>query len=698
MVSEGDLITIQNAPPQFFHLADMPVAEKVALKKKLKTELAQVRSAIENVIVDCEKRLSQKHSAVVEDHVAVLENGGSGKTVESVNSFSDSDSQLFLTSENDQASINRKRKTPDMNKDQNDTDNCSNNEEIMLTEKSEPASTVTGGCKGNTLGKVDSQNGKGENMDITKMRECASILRKLMNHSFGRVFNQPVDPVKLNIPDYFSIICRPMDLGTVKNKLASKQYLSTHQFAADVKLTFSNAMRYNPPGNDVHIMANELNNIFNSGLKSLEGKWRKESSSSLQQSVKNLQKQTLASRRVARGKTVCRLDSFPRRSLTAADKLKLRKELANMPVRKISPQLLNFLQKKACSLGKIEDGIEVDIDIFDEEALWELQQIIRSSVDSEQAKKCAMRPLQDSCKGNGGTGLRSDGADGKALLSPSACMTCANMDCHCSHHNDFTQASSSDVESERSSDREGDSCHSIAYDPDSRKPKIGMQRIEPNSDSDGVSVVDKDIVQSGSHPSSPVTTATKGEVDLLCAGQLSPTKALRAAMLKSRFADTILKAQQKALLTHGEKVDPAKLQREREKLEKKQREEKARIEAEVKAAEAAARMKAEAEMKMQREREREAARLALQKMEKTVDVDNSHLVKDLEDFGYPHHLDMPDEVVVNFVDGFELQTYLANPLEQLGLFMKNEYMDEEVDNWISATDNGDVEEGEIGCL
>ena len=32
--------------------------------------------------------------------------------------------------------------------------------------------------------------------------------------------------------------------------------------------------------------------------------------------------------------------------------------------------------------------------------------------------------------------------------------------------------------------------------------------------------------------------------------QMSPKKALRAAMLRSRFADTILKAQQKTLLDH----------------------------------------------------------------------------------------------------------------------------------------------------
>lgn len=381
MVSEGDLITIQSPPLQFFHLAEMPGAEKLALKKKLRTELTQVRSMMGNVIVDCEKRLSQKHSAAAEDQVDVLENGCSGNTVESAHSFSDSDSQLFLTSENDQASINKKRKTPEINTNQNDTDNCSNNEEIMLTEKSEPASIVTGGYKGNTQGKVDSQNGKGEKMDITKMRECSSILRKLMNHPFGWVFKQPVDPVKLNIPDYFSIISKPMDLGTVRHKLASKQYSSTHQFAADVKLTFSNAMQYNPPGNYVHNMAKQLNNIFNSRWKSLEGKCRKESSTSLQQSVMDSQTPTLASRQVGQGKSVSRSDSFTRRSLTSADKLKLRKELANMPVRKMSPQLLGFLQKKACLLGKTEDIIKVDIDIFDEETLWELQQIIKNSVD-----------------------------------------------------------------------------------------------------------------------------------------------------------------------------------------------------------------------------------------------------------------------------------------------------------------------------
>ncbi|KAK9088174.1 hypothetical protein Scep_027256 [Stephania cephalantha] len=58
-----------------------------------------------------------------------------------------------------------------------------------------------------------------------------------------------------------------------------------------------------------------------------------------------------------------------------------------------------------------------------------------------------------------------------------------------------------------------------------------------------------------------------------CEGQLSPSKSLRAAMLKSRFADMILKAQQKTLST-GDRVDPLKVKQERERFEKKRREDK----------------------------------------------------------------------------------------------------------------------------
>ena len=41
-------------------------------------------------------------------------------------------------------------------------------------------------------------------------------MQALKNHKHGWVFNEPVDPIKLGIPDYFQIVKHPMDLGTVK--------------------------------------------------------------------------------------------------------------------------------------------------------------------------------------------------------------------------------------------------------------------------------------------------------------------------------------------------------------------------------------------------------------------------------------------------------------------------------------------------
>lgn len=104
------------------------------------------------------------------------------------------------------------------------------------------------------------------------MKQCETLLKRLMSHQYGWVFNEPVDVVKLNIPDYLTIIKQPMDLGTVKSKMNSGAYLSPLDFATDVRLTFSNAQTFNPPGNDVHIMADTLSKFFEVRWKTIEKK------------------------------------------------------------------------------------------------------------------------------------------------------------------------------------------------------------------------------------------------------------------------------------------------------------------------------------------------------------------------------------------------------------------------------------------
>jgi len=99
--------------------------------------------------------------------------------------------------------------------------------------------------------------------------KCLDVLKGLQVHTHGWVFNTPVDPVELGLPDYFEVIKKPMDLGTVNRRLDNGQYHTIDEFAADVNLTFDNAMQYNEERSVVHDMAAELKAKFQVDHKKL---------------------------------------------------------------------------------------------------------------------------------------------------------------------------------------------------------------------------------------------------------------------------------------------------------------------------------------------------------------------------------------------------------------------------------------------
>uniref|UniRef100_K3X9X7 histone acetyltransferase n=1 Tax=Globisporangium ultimum (strain ATCC 200006 / CBS 805.95 / DAOM BR144) TaxID=431595 RepID=K3X9X7_GLOUD len=101
-------------------------------------------------------------------------------------------------------------------------------------------------------------------------KRLEGLLKGMMEHKFGWVFSSPVDPVALGIPNYFKIIRRPMDLGTIKKKLDLGIYKNIHQFAADVRLTFNNAKTYNSEEQDVYNLAKDMLADFNAELRKLE--------------------------------------------------------------------------------------------------------------------------------------------------------------------------------------------------------------------------------------------------------------------------------------------------------------------------------------------------------------------------------------------------------------------------------------------
>jgi len=104
---------------------------------------------------------------------------------------------------------------------------------------------------------------KGLQLPPAKLKaSCMDVLKVLQDHQHGWVFNSPVDPIELGLPDYFEVIKQPMDLGTIRKKLENGCYHSLDDFHNHVQITFDNAMLYNPEGSVVYNMAHEMKTKF----------------------------------------------------------------------------------------------------------------------------------------------------------------------------------------------------------------------------------------------------------------------------------------------------------------------------------------------------------------------------------------------------------------------------------------------------
>lgn len=104
--------------------------------------------------------------------------------------------------------------------------------------------------------------------DSAAFQECRAILTYLRRHPKAGAFLEPVDPVALNVPNYFDVVKNPMDVSTVAKKLENGKYsnfpasqtsgrtpearMLNGPFRRDIELIFDNAMLFNPPDDWIH--------------------------------------------------------------------------------------------------------------------------------------------------------------------------------------------------------------------------------------------------------------------------------------------------------------------------------------------------------------------------------------------------------------------------------------------------------------
>ncbi|KAK8107595.1 uncharacterized protein PG998_009608 [Apiospora kogelbergensis] len=92
--------------------------------------------------------------------------------------------------------------------------------------------------------------------------ECLMEVKKAKHWNHNQFFLEPVDPVAFNIPTYFSIIKKPMDLGTMSQKLERGEYRTGKEIERDMRQMVANSEQFNGQDSPVTQSGQALEVIF----------------------------------------------------------------------------------------------------------------------------------------------------------------------------------------------------------------------------------------------------------------------------------------------------------------------------------------------------------------------------------------------------------------------------------------------------
>ncbi|KAI9313053.1 Bromodomain-containing protein [Dichotomocladium elegans] len=112
-------------------------------------------------------------------------------------------------------------------------------------------------------------SGRTTNMSRDQIKYSGAIMRNLKKHRDAAPFLNPVDYVKLNVPDYPKIIKHPMDLNTVDRRLNNNEYENVEDFIADVRLVFSNCYKFNGPEAMISMLCQNVESAFEKSLRQM---------------------------------------------------------------------------------------------------------------------------------------------------------------------------------------------------------------------------------------------------------------------------------------------------------------------------------------------------------------------------------------------------------------------------------------------
>ncbi|KAK7405477.1 hypothetical protein VNO78_06810 [Psophocarpus tetragonolobus] len=104
-------------------------------------------------------------------------------------------------------------------------------------------------------------------MERCKKMQCCAMLKRLMVGRNAWVFKNDILDRKAKR--------NPKCLENIESKLKKHSYSETREFADDMRIVFSHALKY-PPTSEVHRTARRISESFERGWKSMKNKWMHE--------------------------------------------------------------------------------------------------------------------------------------------------------------------------------------------------------------------------------------------------------------------------------------------------------------------------------------------------------------------------------------------------------------------------------------
>ncbi|XP_068316017.1 transcription factor GTE1-like [Pyrus communis] len=240
------------------------------------------------------------------------------------------------------------------------------------------------------------------------MRQFGTILRQIAQHKWAWPFLQPVDVAGLGLDDYYKVIDKPMDLGTIKNQMEAKDgtgYKHVREIFADVRLVFKNAMKYNDDRSDVHVMAKTL-------MAKFEEKWLQflpkvtEEEKRLEEEEAEAQLNMQLAEEAARAKMARDLSNDlyeidmhleelremvvqKCRKMSTEEKRKLGVALTRLSPEDLS-KALEIVAQSNPGFQATADEVDLDIDAQTESTLWRLKFFVRDAIEVQSKSPASM--------------------------------------------------------------------------------------------------------------------------------------------------------------------------------------------------------------------------------------------------------------------------------------------------------------------